>query len=61
MLFVNRYFDCIDICKVKSDWNEVRLQGVLPPHTDKECLAVTALTVLDATEVEFSLYQEGQR
>ncbi|XP_071036347.1 calpain-15 isoform X2 [Parasteatoda tepidariorum] len=58
---VLKYFDCIDICKVKSDWNEVRLQGVLPPHTDKECLAVTALTVLDATEVEFSLFQEGQR
>ncbi|XP_035213124.1 calpain-D-like [Stegodyphus dumicola] len=58
---VLKYFDCIDICKVKPDWNEVRLQGVLPPHTDKECLAVTALTVLDATEVEFSLFQEGQR
>ncbi|XP_076319430.1 uncharacterized protein LOC143230187 isoform X2 [Tachypleus tridentatus] len=56
-----RYFDCVDICKVRSDWNEIRLQGILPPHADKDSMAVTVMTVLEATEVEFSLFQEGQR
>lgn len=56
-----RFFDCIDICKVRPDWNEVRLQGVLPPQTDKDSQAVTLLTVLEGTEVEFGLFQEGQR
>ncbi|XP_064481462.1 calpain-D-like [Ornithodoros turicata] len=58
---VLKFFDCIDICKVRPDWNEVRLQGVLPPHTDKDSQAVTLLTVLEGTEVEFGLFQEGQR
>ncbi|KAH8025388.1 hypothetical protein HPB51_007700 [Rhipicephalus microplus] len=58
---VLKFFDCIDICKVRPDWNEVRLQGVLPPQTDKDSQAVTLLTVLEGTEVEFGLFQEGQR
>ena len=28
---VLRFFDCIDICKVRKGWNEVRVGGVLPP------------------------------
>jgi calpain-15 len=59
---VLKYFDCIDICKVRSDWNEIRLQGVLPSNAyDTENLAVIVFTVVEATEVEFSLFQEGQR
>lgn len=59
---VLKYFDCIDICKVRSDWNEIRLQGVLPSNAfDVENLAVIEFTVVEPTELEFSLFQEGQR
>ena len=59
---VLKYFDCIDICKVRSDWNEIRLQGVLPSNAfDIENLAIIEFTVVEATELEFSLFQEGQR
>lgn len=59
---VLKYFDCIDICKVRSDWNEIRLEGVIPPNAnDIENLAIIVLTVVEATEIEFSLFQEGQR
>jgi calpain-15 len=59
---VLKYFDCIDICKVRPDWNEIRLQGVLPSNAyDTENLAIIVFTVVEATEVEFSLFQEGQR
>lgn len=53
-----RYFDCIDICKVRSGWNEVRLQGTLQPLCTLSCVL---LTVLEPTEAEFTLFQEGQR
>ncbi|XP_055840990.1 calpain-D isoform X1 [Episyrphus balteatus] len=52
------YFDCIDICKVRSGWNEVRLQGTLQPLCSLSCVL---LTVLEPTEAEFTLFQEGQR
>ena len=58
---VLKYFDCIDICKVRRGWNEVRVQGVLPPFSSKQWQSCTLLTVLHPTEVEFSLFQEGQR
>ena len=55
------YFDCIDICKVRLGWSEVRLSGTLPPFSSKPHQSATLLTVLEPTEVEFSLFQEGQR
>ena len=33
---VLKYFDCIDICKVRSGWNEVRVSGILPPLSSKQ-------------------------
>jgi len=56
-----RYFDCIDVCKVRRGWSEVRVTGVLPPFSTKSHQSCTLLTVLEPTEVEFSLFQEGQR
>uniref|UniRef100_A0A146L894 Calpain-D n=1 Tax=Lygus hesperus TaxID=30085 RepID=A0A146L894_LYGHE len=59
---VLKYFDCIDICKVRSNgWNEVRRQGTLPPLSSVDHLSCVLLTVLEPTEAEFSLFQEGQR
>lgn len=55
---LHRYFDCIDICKVRAGWNEVRLQGTLQPLCSLSCVL---LTVLEPTEAEFTLFQEGQR
>ena len=56
-----KYFDCIDICKVRRGWNEVRVTGILPPLSSKKHLGCTLITVFEPTEVEFSLFQEGQR
>lgn len=58
---VLRYFDCIDICKVRRGWSETRVSGILPNHSSKQHQSCTLLTVLEPTEVEFSLFQEGQR
>ncbi|XP_046394157.1 calpain-D-like isoform X2 [Ischnura elegans] len=58
---VMKYFDCIDICKVRNGWNEVRLRGTLPPLASLDHLSCVLLTVLEPTEAEFTLFQEGQR
>ena len=58
---VLKYFNCIDICKVRRDWNEVRVRGILPPLSNKQYQNCTLLTVCEPTEVEFTLFQEGQR
>lgn len=59
--FFFRYFDCIDICKVRVGWHEVRLTGILPPLASTRHLSCLLLTVLQPTEADFTLFQEGQR
>ncbi|XP_050307838.1 calpain-D-like [Anthonomus grandis grandis] len=58
---VLKYFDCIDICKVRSGWNEVRLNGILPPLASPQHLSCILLTILEPTECDFTLFQKGQR
>ncbi|PNF23952.1 hypothetical protein B7P43_G10048 [Cryptotermes secundus] len=58
---VLRYFDTIDICKVRSHWNEVRLSGMFPPLSSSNHLSCVLLTVLEATEVELTLFQQENR
>ncbi|XP_624008.2 calpain-D isoform X1 [Apis mellifera] len=58
---VLKYFDCIDICKTRVGWSEVRLRGALPPLSSLRHLSCVLLTVLEPTETEFTLFQEGQR
>ncbi|KAF0313377.1 Calpain-D [Amphibalanus amphitrite] len=55
------YFDCIDICKVRRDWHEVRLTGLLPPLSSPRHLGAYLLTVTEPTELELTLFQQGQR
>uniref|UniRef100_A0A2A4K8U0 Calpain catalytic domain-containing protein n=1 Tax=Heliothis virescens TaxID=7102 RepID=A0A2A4K8U0_HELVI len=58
---VLKYFDCIDICKVRVGWHEVRLAGILPPMSSTRHLTCLLLTASQPTEVDFTLFQEGQR
>lgn len=56
-----RYFDCVDVCRVRTSWNEVRVEGVLQPFACKDNLPVRRIKVESTTEIEFTLFQEGQR
>uniref|UniRef100_A0A8C4NFU7 Calpain 15 n=1 Tax=Eptatretus burgeri TaxID=7764 RepID=A0A8C4NFU7_EPTBU len=55
-----RYFENVDVCKVRRDWNEVRIQGAFP-RRDGFPLESTIVTVFTHTEIEFALFHEGLR
>ena len=56
-----KFFDCIDICKIRIGWNEIRLTGTLPPISLSNKASCIRLTVLEPTEVDLTVFQEGKR
>ncbi|KAK5638894.1 hypothetical protein RI129_013189 [Pyrocoelia pectoralis] len=58
---VLKYFDSVDICKVRNGWNEIRLDGILPPLASHQHLSCFRLSVLEPTEVDITLFQDTQR
>ncbi|XP_035665817.1 calpain-15-like, partial [Branchiostoma floridae] len=57
---VMKYFDCIDICKVRPNWSEVRVSGVIPNFAGGP-IKIALVTVFQPTEVEICLHQESLR
>lgn len=60
-----RYFDCVDICKVRRDWKQQRVTGLLPCSASglhrSPALYRLHVTGMRATELELSLFQRGVR
>ncbi|XP_048772314.2 calpain-15-like [Ostrea edulis] len=57
---VLKYFDSVDICKVRPDWRETRMEGTFPANA-REVFKMVKLTVFYTTEVEVGVFQEGVR
>lgn len=59
---VVKYFDSIDVCKIRTGWNEIRLEGLFPTKsTDIENIPFVILTINETTEIDFSLFQSSRR
>lgn len=58
---VLRYFGTVDICKIRCGWTEVRLSGTFPSFASPNQLSCVLLTILEATEVELTLFQHEDR
>ena len=57
---LNRYFDCVDVCKVRPLWTEVRQQGKFA-YGHEDYGTVSILHVFSPTDVDFSLFQTSDR
>ncbi|XP_046555772.1 calpain-15-like [Haliotis rubra] len=55
-----RYFDSVDVCKIRPNWRESRLAAEFPSDASQP-MSVVKLTVFHTTEVELGLFQEGVR
>ncbi|XP_063414757.1 calpain-15-like isoform X2 [Mytilus trossulus] len=55
-----KYFDSVDICKVRPDWRETRVDGTFPVNA-REDFKMVRLTVFYTSEVEVGVFQEGVR
>jgi calpain-15 len=60
LIYFNRYFDSVDICKVRNDWRETRVNGNFPVNA-REDFKMVRLNVFYTSEVEIGVFQEGVR
>lgn len=58
-----KYFEKVDVCKLRESWNESRYEGYFPMSClDSRYLAVFAITVEESsTDLEMTLHQESKR
>lgn len=58
-----RYFEKVDVCKLRDGWNELRFEGYFPfSCSDTRYLCVFEVCVEDSsTEIELTLHQESRR
>lgn len=58
-----RYFEKVDVCKLRTDWHELRYEGYFPSScADLRYLSVFEIQVEEAgTEIEITLHQESRR
>ena len=55
-----RHFVRVDVCKVRPEWAEVRIESLLLPSA-RGPTHIAYLTVLHDTEIELCLFQENSR
>ncbi|XP_069105920.1 calpain-D-like [Argopecten irradians] len=55
-----KYFDSVDICKVRTGWHEVRIKGVFPPDTIQPWKFVN-LSIIERTQMDIGLFQKSFR
>ncbi|XP_052795439.1 calpain-15-like [Mya arenaria] len=55
-----KYFDSVDVCKVRPDWRESRVKGVFPSNASQP-MNVTKVTVFYTTDVEVGVFQPSDR
>lgn len=55
-----RYFDCVDVCKIRDEWTEARVASVLPPFAGSPS-DVVSIAVFSATELDLCAYQKTSR
>lgn len=55
-----KYFDSVDVCKIRDEWAEARVNGCFPAFAGPPA-KVAVVTVFSTTEVDLCLFQEGVR
>ncbi|XP_023233668.1 calpain-D-like [Centruroides sculpturatus] len=56
-----KYFDSIDVCKIRSNWHEARFEGTYPCFADHKNLTAVKIYISELTELELMLFQNDQR
>lgn len=58
--FIYRFYDSVDVCKIREGWAEARVNGCFPAFAGPPA-KVALVNVFSTTDVDFCLFQEGVR